>query len=62
MSISPIMNDIQAVLGWESFEDIEQPPVTEPTAKSALEGILPILVDAQYRDSASRHIKQKCKL
>lgn len=56
------MNDMQAVLGWESFEDIEQPPVTEPTAKSVLEGILPILVDAQYRDSSSRHIKQKCKL
>lgn len=53
---------MQTVLGWESFEDTEQPLVTEPTAKSALEGILPIPVDAQYRDSASRHIKQKCEL
>lgn len=62
MSISPNTNDIQTVLGWESFEDTEQPPVTEPTAKSAREGILPIPVDAQYRNIASRHNKQKCEL
>lgn len=62
MSTSPITNDRQTVLGSKSFEDTEQPPVTEPAAKSRLEGIFPIPVDAQYRDSSSRHIKQKCKL